>query len=96
MKLGSTITATCIVEDGWPAAEITWFLSNNLSKSLNNVKTEILDSSDQASSHLYYTTYSELQLTLDKNLNNKDLVCRATHSGFSGKNSEAKLRLSFS
>ncbi|XP_075152841.1 fasciclin 3 isoform X3 [Haematobia irritans] len=75
---GVTFQARCIVPDGRPAANISWFLDNEpANKQLGNA--EVVDSNTPGSNLELYTTIQSIKWTLGAEDNGRKIICRSHH-----------------
>lgn len=88
LESGNEIEAICKSLDGRPAANLSWFLED---QPLGSGHIELFDSSE--SGNTYHTVVSTLRYTLRPDDHTKNLICRASHPGFSGGFSDVRVQL---
>lgn len=89
LEAGNEIEAICKSIDGRPAAGLTWFMGD---QPLGSGHVELFDSNERGTS--YHTVVSTLRYTLRPEDHNRNLICRATHPGYSGGYMDTQFQLS--
>ncbi|CRL03061.1 CLUMA_CG016224, isoform A [Clunio marinus] len=88
LEADKEIEVECSSVDGRPAANITWYLDDQL---LGPGEEEIVDSPNEGT--IYYTVYSKLRYRVRPDDNTRFLICRAYHPGYPEGFADARMQL---